>query len=159
MQLKGRVYAEELQQMNEAGVAAQKYIADYLGVSEGQMLKMVEAGQIGVDQALTGIMTGMKEFDGIANEFANETVGGMLGQIGDALSSSVVRDWGEGLSKGLRPGLEYFQERRFQPRWATHSNHPHRKEVFPHIQSDLLAFQFVLIAFPNVMIDVSLLSV
>lgn len=109
MQLKGRVYAEELQQMNEAGVAAQKYIADYLGVSEGQMLKMVEAGQIGVDQALTGIMTGMKEFDGIANEFANETVGGMLGQIGDALSSSVVRDWGEGLSEGLRPGLEYFQ--------------------------------------------------
>ena len=110
MQLKGRVYAEELQQMNEAGVAAQKYIADYLGVSEGQMLKMVEAGQIGVDQALTGIMTGMKEFDGIANEFANETVGGMLGQIGDALSSSVVRDWGEGLSEGLRPGLEYFQD-------------------------------------------------
>lgn len=110
MRLKGRVYAEELQQMNEAGVAAQKYIADYLGVSEGQMLKMVEAGQIGVDQALTGIMTGMKEFDGIANEFANETVGGMLGQIGDALSSSVVRDWGEGLSEGLRPGLEYFQD-------------------------------------------------
>ncbi len=110
MQLKGRVYAEELQQMNEAGVAAQKYIADYLGVSEGQMLKMLEAGQIGVDQALTGIMTGMKEFDGIANEFANETVGGMLGQIGDALSSSVVRDWGEGLSEGLRPGLEYFQD-------------------------------------------------
>ena len=110
MQLKGRVYAEELQQMNEAGVAAQKYIADYLGVSEGQMPKMVEAGQIGVDQALTGIMTGMKEFDGIANEFANETVGGMLGQIGDALSSSVVRDWGEGLSEGLRPGLEYFQD-------------------------------------------------
>ena len=110
MQLKGRVYAEELQQMNEAGVAAQKYIADYLGVSEGQMLKMVEAGQIGVDQALTGIITGMKEFDGIANEFANETVGGMLGQIGDTLSSSVVRDWGEGLSEGLRPGLEYFQD-------------------------------------------------
>lgn len=110
MRLKGRVYAEELQQMNEAGVAAQKYIADYLGVSEGQMLKMVEAGQIGVDQALTGIITGMKEFDGIANEFANETVGGMLGQIGDALSSSVVRDWGKGLSEGLRPGLEYFQD-------------------------------------------------
>lgn len=110
MQLKGRVYAEELQQMNEAGVAAQKYIADYLGVSEGQMLKMVEAGEVGVDQALTGIMAGMKEFDGIANEFANETVGGMLGQIGDALSSSVVRDWGEGLSEGLRPGLEYFQD-------------------------------------------------
>lgn len=110
MRLKGRVYAEELQQMNEAGVAAQKYIADYLGVSEGQMLKMIEAGQIGVDQALTGIITGMKEFDGIANEFANETVGGMLGQIGDALSSSVVRDWGKGLSEGLRPGLEYFQD-------------------------------------------------
>lgn len=110
MQLKGRVYAEELQQMNEAGVAAQKYIADYLGVSEGKMLEMVEAGEVGVDQALTGIMTGMKEFDGIANEFANETVGGMLGQIGDALSSSVVRDWGDGLSDGLRPGLEYFQD-------------------------------------------------
>lgn len=110
MQLKGRVYAEELQQMNEAGVAAQKYIADYLGVSEGKMLEMVEAGEVGVDQALTGIMAGMKEFDGIANEFANETVGGMLGQIGDALSSSVVRDWGNGLSEGLRPGLEYFQD-------------------------------------------------
>lgn len=110
MQLKGRVYAEELQQMNEAGVAAQKYIADYLGVSEGKMLEMVEAGEVGVDQALTGIMTGMKEFDGIANEFANETVGGMLSQIGDALSSSVVRDWGKGLSEGLRPGLEYFQD-------------------------------------------------
>lgn len=109
MQLKGRVYAEELQQMNEAGVAAQKYIADYLGVSESRMLEMVEAGEVGVDQALAGIMAGMKEFDGIANEFANETVGGMLGQIGDALSSSVVRDWGEGLSEGLRPGLEYFQ--------------------------------------------------
>ena len=109
MQLKGRVYAEELQQMNEAGVAAQKYIADYLGVSESRMLEMVQAGEVGVDQALAGIMAGMKEFDGIANEFANETVGGMLGQIGDALSSSVVRDWGEGLSEGLRPGLEYFQ--------------------------------------------------
>ncbi len=109
MQLKGRVYAEELQQMNEAGVAAQKYIADYLGVSESRMLEMVQAGEVGVDQTLAGIMAGMKEFDGIANEFANETVGGMLRQIGDALSSSVVRDWGEGLSEGLRPGLEYFQ--------------------------------------------------
>ena len=110
MRLKGRVYAEEMLQLTEAGVSGWEYLAQSLGVSTAQVHDMVEAGAVSVDDAIKGIIGGMDEFAGMAARTANETIGGMLDQIGSTLKMGIVLPWGEGLSTGFGKGLQYLKD-------------------------------------------------
>lgn len=110
MRQKGRVYAEEMLQLTEAGVSGWEYLAQSLGVSTAQVREMVEDGAVSVDDAIKGIIGGMDEFAGTAARTANETIGGMLDQIGSTLKMGVVLPWGEGLSTGFGKGLQYLKD-------------------------------------------------
>lgn len=110
MRQKGRVYAEEMLQLTEAGVSGWEYLAQSLGVSTAQVREMVEDGAVSVDDAIKGIIGGMDEFAGTAARTANETIGGMLNQIGSTLKMGVVLPWGEGLSTGFGKGLQYLKD-------------------------------------------------
>lgn len=110
MRQKGRVYAEEMLQLTEAGVSGWEYLAQSLGVSTAQVREMVEDGAVSVDDAIKGIIGGMDEFAGTAARTANETIGGMLDQISSTLKMGVVLPWGEGLSTGFGKGLQYLKD-------------------------------------------------
>lgn len=110
MRQKGRVYAEEMLQLTDAGVSGWEYLAQSLGVSTEQVREMVEDGAVSVDDAIKGIIGGMDEFAGTAARTANETIGGMLDQIGSTLKTRVVLPWGEGLSTGFGKGLQYLKD-------------------------------------------------
>lgn len=107
---KGKLSTEELNQLAEAGISAKRYIAEGLGYGSGdqalmKMSKDLEKGAIGSEAAIQAIMKGMKEYKGMMNKTANETVEGLKSQIEDTFEINVFRKWGQGLQDGAKKGF------------------------------------------------------
>lgn len=107
---KGKLSAEELNQLAEAGIAAKPMLAEMLGYGTGDeaLAKFSadqEKGLIGADKALEALLQGMKKYDGMMDSMANETAEGLMSQIKDTFEVSVVRKWGQGLQDGAKQGL------------------------------------------------------
>lgn len=107
---KGRLSTEELNQLAEAGISAKKYLAEGLGYGTGDagiaaMTAELEDGAIGSEAALAALLEGMKEYKGMMDKTANETVEGLKSQIADAFEINVFRKWGQGLQDGAKRGF------------------------------------------------------
>lgn len=107
---KGKLSTEELNQLAEAGISAKRYIAEGLGYGSGDeglaaMTKDLENGAIGSEAALQALLSGMKEYQGMMETTANETVGGLWSQIQDAFEINIFRRWGQGLQDGAKRGF------------------------------------------------------
>ena len=90
IQAKGRVQAEELMQLAEVGIPAYQYIADILGVTIPQSLKMMERGQVSAATAITGLLDGMgRDFGGMMKKHS-ETMMGALSTVQDYVSITVA---------------------------------------------------------------------
>lgn len=70
-----------------------------------KLAKALEAGSIGANQAIELILQGMKEFNGMMDRTANETVEGLKSQLEDTFEINVARRWGQGLQDGAKRGL------------------------------------------------------
>ena len=110
MNMKGKVSAEEMLQLTEAGVDAWGYVAKGVGKSTAEVQEMVSKGLIPVDKAIGYIIDGMSEYDGIMQKTANMTVKGLLSQIKDTFSVKIIEKWGKGLQTGAVTGLKKFSE-------------------------------------------------
>lgn len=104
---KGRLSTEELNQLAEAGISAKRYIAEGLGYGSGDegiaaMTKDLEDGAIAADKALEALLSGMKEYEGMMDRTANETVEGLWSQIEDTFEINIFRRWGQGLQDGAK---------------------------------------------------------
>ena len=107
---KGKLSTEELNQLAEAGISAKKYLAEGLGYGSGDKGIMalsadIEKGNIGSEQAIKAILKGMKEYKGMMDKTANETVKGLKSQIEDTFEINVFRKWGQGLQDGTKKGF------------------------------------------------------
>lgn len=107
---KGKLSAEELNQLAEAGIAAKGMLAEELGYGTGdaalaKFSKDQEAGNIGADVALEALLRGMKRYDGMMDSMANETAEGLLSQLKDTFQVNIIRKWGQGLQDGAKRGL------------------------------------------------------
>lgn len=107
---KGKLSTEELNQLAESGIAAKRYIAEGLGYGTGdeaimKLSKDLEGGAIAADAAIQAIMSGMKEYEGMMEKTANETVAGLKSQIEDTFEINIFRRWGQGLQDGAKRGL------------------------------------------------------
>ena len=112
---KGKLSSEELNQLAEAGISAKRYLAEGLGYGSGDegIMKLsadLEKGAIGAEQAITAILEGMKEYKGMMDRTANETVEGLKSQIEDTFEINVLRRWGQGLQDGAKRGLGFVVE-------------------------------------------------
>lgn len=104
---KGRLSTEELNQLAEAGISAKAYLAEGLGYGTGdegiaKMTKDLEDGAIASGVALDALLNGMKEYQGMMDTTANETVSGLWAQITDTFEINVFRRWGQGLQDGAK---------------------------------------------------------
>ena len=104
---KGKLSTEELNQLAEAGISAKRYLAEGLGYGSGDkgiaaMTEDLEDGVIGADKALQALLSGMKEYQGMMDKTANETVGGLWSQIQDTFEINIFRRWGQGLQDGAK---------------------------------------------------------
>lgn len=107
---KGKLSTEELNQLAESGISAKRYIAQGLGYGSGdeglmKMTKDLEKGAIGAEAGIAAIIEGMKEYQGMMNKTANETMSGIRSQIGDTFEIAIFRRWGQGLQDGAKKGF------------------------------------------------------
>lgn len=105
MRATGRVNAQDMMQLTSVGIKAWDYLAKGMGKSVAEVRKMSEDGEIAAETAITHIMKGLEEFDGMMDKMSNRTVSGLWSNIKDTFQQSVVLDWGEGLQKGAIQGL------------------------------------------------------
>lgn len=107
---KGKLSTQELNQLASAGIKAKMYLAQGLGYGTDdaglmKLAKDLEGGAIGANQAVELILQGMKEFEGMMDQTANETVGGLKDQLEDLFEINVARKWGQGLQDGFKKAL------------------------------------------------------
>lgn len=111
IQAKGKVSAEEMLQLAEAGVPAWQMLADAMGTSIPQAMKMAEKGTIDSATGIQAIISGMNsKFGGMMQE-QSSTINGMLSNIKDSIGQTMVvigDDITEGLD--LKPALKEAQD-------------------------------------------------
>src|SRR4051812_4912801 len=83
MQAKGRVSAEELNQMAESGVPALKILQEQLGLTGAQLAKKMQKGAVSADVGIAALVKGMsKRYKGAAAA-QSKTFNGMLSTLKD----------------------------------------------------------------------------
>ena len=105
MRQKGKLSSEEMLQLTEAGVSAWDYLAKSMGKTIPEVRELAEDGKIDVEDAISGILAGMKEFEGAAASSADRTVTGIIDQVKSLVQTYITLPWGEGLASGLKDGL------------------------------------------------------
>lgn len=96
MQAKSKVSAQEMMQLTEAGIPAWSYLADAIGVSTAEAMKMTEKGLLPADQAIQSILLGMRsDFGGMMAE-QSKTAAGQLSNLRDEVQG-LAADLGEDL--------------------------------------------------------------
>lgn len=113
----GRVNAQDMLQLTNANIRAWEYLGDGLqrdfGIqaSLGEIRNMTENNLIPPLRAVNWIVQGMqRDFAGLGNVIANQTVGGLLSQIADFAEYNVFARFGDGLRMGAVPGLQRLNE-------------------------------------------------
>lgn len=86
MSAKGRVQAGEMLQLTEAGIPAWRYLAEAMGMTTAEVMKMSEKGLIPADEAIQSILAGMRQdFGGMMAE-QSKTAAGAVSNLNDALA-------------------------------------------------------------------------
>lgn len=105
IQAKGKVSAQELNQLAERGINARDILADAFGVTTAELVRMQEAGLIPADKAVAAIVERLeRDFAGAAAT-ASQTFGGTLARI-EELKNVGLREFFEGTAKAVQPALD-----------------------------------------------------
>lgn len=89
MQAKGKVSAEEMMQLTEAGIPAWEMLANAIGVSIPEAMKMAERGAISADTAINAITEGMNQRFGGMMAAQSKTFSGAMSTIKDSVNVAI----------------------------------------------------------------------
>jgi tape measure domain-containing protein len=89
MQQKGKVTAEEMMQLSEVGIAGWSYLAESMGLTTQEVMKLSEKGLIPAQQAIEAILSGMRKDFGGMMEKQSQTAGGAISNLKDELDRLV----------------------------------------------------------------------
>lgn len=107
MQAKQKVSAEEMLQLTEAGVGAWQMLADGIGVSVPEAMKMASQGMISASVGIDAILQGMTKRFGGAMQRQTQTIAGQWDQLKDSMTI-IARGMGQdiiritGLAKAMQ---------------------------------------------------------
>ena len=103
MQAKAKVSAEEMLQLTEAGIPAWEILSKKMGKSTQELMKMTSKGLIPADKAIAMLIEGMNErFPNMLQKQA-DSLDGLKNQIVETFNLVVVKRWGDGLARALKP--------------------------------------------------------
>lgn len=115
MRQKGKVSGEEMKQLAEAGIPAWQMLADAIGVSVPEAMKLVERGAVNSKAAVDVLVKGMEDrFKGLMEQ-QSKTIGGMFSTLRDTVAS-IMREIGNdiiktfNLKEKLAGALDWLQE-------------------------------------------------
>lgn len=113
---KGKAQAEELNMMTESGIPIIKYLAEEMGVAQGEVYELASKGQVSADIFLRA----MGKLDGVAAEMGKTTTGALmnltaaLGRMGEKVIAGVyplaapLFMWLTGVVDGVTARLEFL---------------------------------------------------
>lgn len=90
MQAKGKVSAEEMMQLAELGIPAWQMLADSMGLSVAEVMKLAEQGKIAGDQAIPALLAGMNATFGGAMQGQAVTFNGLMSTLKDNASLALM---------------------------------------------------------------------
>lgn len=118
MQQKGKVTAQEMMQLSEAGIAGWRYLAESMGLSVSEVMQLSEKGAISAQKAIDAILAGMrKDFGGMMAE-QSKTAGGAISNLKDELeklSRSLSEEFIPYITKGAQKLTEFVESFRNAP--------------------------------------------
>jgi tape measure domain-containing protein len=85
MQAKAKVSAQEMMQLTEAGIPAWKYLAEAMGKSTSEVMKLSEKGLIPAGKAIQMILSGMEKDFGSMMAEQSKTALGQISNLKDEL--------------------------------------------------------------------------
>ncbi len=112
MRTKGKVSAEEMMQLTEAGIPAFDILQKKLGLSSKQLENLGKAG-ISSEVAIKALVSGMNEQ--FKDMMRNQSLSllGLWSTIKDTFNMQILYRWGEGLRKAIQPKvlqlIEWFE--------------------------------------------------
>lgn len=119
IQAKGKASAQEMLQLSEAGIPAWKMLADAIGKSIPEAMKLVEKGAIDSKTTIDAVVSGMNKRFGGMMEKQSHSFAGLLSTIKDTfniLSGTVLRPFFEMAVKGMQRFVDFL------PRIQEHVN-------------------------------------
>ena len=99
---KGKLSAEEMRQLAEAGIPAWQMVANYLGTTIPVAMKRAETGAIDAASALTALTSGMNSQFGGMMEVQSRTLAGRWSTLLDSIEMG-MRKLGEPIGRALNP--------------------------------------------------------
>ena len=91
MQTRGKVSAEEMLQLTEAGIPAWEYLARAIGTDTASAMEKVSDGSVSASKGISAITSGMREdFGGMMVE-QSRTVEGLMSNLSDAIEQPLMK--------------------------------------------------------------------
>ena len=90
MQAKSKVSAQEMNQLAERGIPAWQLLADKIGVSVPEAMKLAEKGAISAATAIPAILAGMNSKFGGSMEALNKTLTGQWSNFKDQITQAIA---------------------------------------------------------------------
>lgn len=145
MAAKGKVSAEEIRQLAEAGIPAWKFISDSLGITIPEAMKKAEQSQISAAQGLNAIVAGMNNKFGGMMEAQSKTIDGMWSNLMDSISRTSIAVGNDivktfDLHKRLASAMDFFDD--FRKRV---DNSGLRSAIIQSVPTEVVAAAFVAI--------------
>lgn len=100
MSAKGKVSAEEINQLAERGINGWAYIAESMGISTAEAMKLAEQGAIDATTGINAVVAGMQTNFVGGMDAMSKTVPGLLSTIKDN-ASMVLKEIGDSLTDAL----------------------------------------------------------
>ncbi len=90
MRAKGKVSAEEMMQLAELGIPAWQMLADSMGLSTAEVMKLAEQGKITADTAIPALIGGMNQAFGGAMQAQATTFNGLMSTLTDNANMALM---------------------------------------------------------------------
>jgi len=108
MQAKSKVSAQEMNQLAERGIPAWQILADKIGVSVPEAMKLAEKGAVSASTAIPAILAGMNSKFGGSMEQLNKTLTGQWSNFKDQITQALI-PIGQALTPALASLLQVLQ--------------------------------------------------
>ena len=91
MQTRGKVSAEEMLQLTEAGIPAWEYLAEAIGTDTAGAMDAVSEGAVSANEGIQAIVSGMENDFGGMMEEQSKTVEGLFSNLSDAIEQPLMK--------------------------------------------------------------------
>lgn len=106
MQTRGKVSAEEMLQLTEAGIPAWEYLAEAIGTDTAGAMQAVTDGAVSATEGIAALTQGMERDFGGMMESQSKTLAGLMSNLTDALTQPFMELKDSEAYASLADGLE-----------------------------------------------------